>query len=312
LYSFQAVVTPSGNVSFELTAQKVHPMSKLLRAWELKGGVSAQVTAIEIERPDGLTQKMVVRRHGLADLERNPHIAEDEFRLLQLLQAAGLPVPAPYYVDLPGEIFATPCIIIEYIEGETEFAPSDLDTFLSQFAVNLVRIHSITTASMDLSFLPKQEELYANMFSERPTKMDESLDEGRIWDAVSVAWPLHGRNADVLLHGDYWPGNVLWRDGRLVGIIDWEDAELGDPLEDVANSRLEILWAFGVEAMHSFTEKYQSVAGIDFTDLPYWDLFVASWTAPRISEWAANDVSEKAMREKHKFFAMQAFEKLGL
>jgi aminoglycoside phosphotransferase (APT) family kinase protein len=35
-----------------------------------------------------------------------------------------------------------------------------------------------------------------------------------------------------LLHGDYWPDNTLWRDGRLVCVIDWEDAALGDPLAD--------------------------------------------------------------------------------
>jgi aminoglycoside phosphotransferase (APT) family kinase protein len=40
----------------------------------------------------------------------------------------------------------------------------------------------------------------------------------------------------VLLHGDFWPGNALWRDGALVAILDWEDAAIGDPLADVANA----------------------------------------------------------------------------
>ncbi len=34
---------------------------------------------------------------------------------------------------------------------------------------------------------------------------------------------------------------MLWKDGQLVAVIDWEDAPLGDPLADVANSRLESL-----------------------------------------------------------------------
>ena len=33
---------------FEQVVQKFDPQSKLLRTWELKGGVSAQVTALEI------------------------------------------------------------------------------------------------------------------------------------------------------------------------------------------------------------------------------------------------------------------------
>jgi aminoglycoside phosphotransferase (APT) family kinase protein len=47
-----------------------------------------------------------------------------------------------------------------------------------------------------------------------------------------------------VLHGDYWPGNVLWRDGRLVGVIGWEEAAFGDPLADLAN-----ILATGVRVM---------------------------------------------------------------
>ncbi len=36
---------------FEQVVQKMDPQSKLLRTWELKGGVSAQVTALESEIP---------------------------------------------------------------------------------------------------------------------------------------------------------------------------------------------------------------------------------------------------------------------
>ena len=51
--------------------------------------------------------------------------------------------------------------------------------------------------------------------------------------------------------------------GRLVGVIDWEDAALGDPLADLANSRLEILWAFGDEAMERFTREYAVYAPLN-------------------------------------------------
>jgi aminoglycoside phosphotransferase (APT) family kinase protein len=61
----------------------------------------------------------------------------------------------------------------------------------------------------------------------------------------------------VLLHGDYWPGNVLWHDGKIVAVIDWEDARLGDPLIDLAMSRLDLVWICGIYAMHMFTEQYQ-------------------------------------------------------
>jgi aminoglycoside phosphotransferase (APT) family kinase protein len=299
---------PPDDTSFERLAQGIDPRSKLLRTWELEGGVSAQVTAIEIELPGGLTSKMVVRRYGDADLEHNPHVAADEYRLLQIVQSAGLAVPAPLYLDQEGGIFSRPCIVIEYVEGQSDFAPADLDNALLQTATYLSRVHAIGGSSFDLSFLPGQEEIYAAKFRARPARLDDSLDEGRIRNALEAVWPLPQQNEPVLLHGDFWPGNMLWRDGRLVAVIDWEDAQLGDPLADLANSRLEIMWAFGVEAMHSFTRYYRSLSNIDFTNLPYWDLCAALRPAFKIADWAGDTAVERSMRQAHRWFITQAFE----
>ncbi|HEU0001839.1 MAG TPA: phosphotransferase [Ktedonobacteraceae bacterium] len=294
---------------FDQVVQKIYPPSRLLRAWKLQGGVSAQVTALEIEQPGGQTKKMIVRQHGEVDLKHNPHIAADEFKLLQVLQSAGLAAPAPYYLDQSGEIFPTPYVVIEYIEGEPEFAPPHLADFIHQFAMYLSRIHQVDCARMDLSFLPQQAKICAAKLRERPATLDESLDERHIRDALEEVWPLSQQNTSVLLHGDFWPGNILWRNGQLVAVIDWEDAQVGDPLGDVANSRLELLWAFGIDAMHSFTRHYRSMTTIDFTNLPYWDLYAALRPASKIAEWGLDEATERTMRERHGWFTAQAFEK---
>src|SRR5690242_6554671 len=49
---------------FERIVQKIDPRHKLIRAWELKGGISARVTALEIEQFDGQRKKLIVRQHG--------------------------------------------------------------------------------------------------------------------------------------------------------------------------------------------------------------------------------------------------------
>jgi hypothetical protein len=72
------------------------------------------------------------------------------------------------------------------------------------------------------------------------------------------------------------------------------------------------LWAFGIDAMHSFTQHYQSMTSIDFTNLPVWDLFAALRPASKLNEWAADDIAEKRMRERHRLFITQAFEKLSV
>jgi aminoglycoside phosphotransferase (APT) family kinase protein len=297
---------------FEQVVQKIDPHSKLLRTWKLKGGVSAQMTALETLRPDGHTQKMIVRKPGERDLKHNPQIAADEFKLLQLVHSVGLAAPKPYYLDESGEIFSTPYLVMEYIQGKPEFAPADLPDLLLQLATHLVRIHQIDGSKVDLSFLPNLEQGYAERLRERPATVDESLDEGRIRDALEAVWPFLQRNPSVLLHGDFWPGNTLWRDGQLMAIIDWEDAKLGDPLADVANSRLEILWAFGADAMQRFTSQYQSMTTIDFTHLPSWDLCAALRPVAQLAQWGLDDTTERMMRERHRWFVTQALEKLSV
>jgi aminoglycoside phosphotransferase (APT) family kinase protein len=174
----------------------------------------------------------------------------------------------------------------------------------------LGKIHQIKGADTDLSFLPLQEKIVAEQLAKRPDNLDERLSEGPIRNTLEAVWPWPQSNGSVLLHGDFWPGNLLWKDGRLVAILDWEDAALGDPLADVANSRLEILWAYGRDAMERFTQQYQALAMIDFANLPYWDLYAALRPASKLSTWGLDDSTEKAMRKGHHLFVEQAFAKI--
>ncbi len=69
--------------------------------------------------PDGLSEKAVVRLHGEVDRAGNPDIAADEFRVLEIVQAAGIPVPAPLYLDTSCELFEIPYLVVAFVEGET-------------------------------------------------------------------------------------------------------------------------------------------------------------------------------------------------
>ena len=300
------------NQQFEQVAQKLIPQGRLIRTWKLPGGVSAQVTALEVERADGQTQKMLVRQYGAIDLKCKPYVAAHEFQLLQRLHSQKLLVPMPYYFDQSGEIFSTSYIVIEYIDGKPEFALAHVPGLIPQLAICLSRIHAVEASKMDISFLPRQEEICTRMLRERPLHVDESFREGVIRNVLETVWPFPQHNKSVLLHGDFWPGNILWRDGQLVAVIDWEDARQGDPLADLANSRLEILWASGSDAMQRFTQHYQAMTDIDFSNLPYWDLFAALRPIAKLAAWCLDEDIEETMRERHSWFVSQAFENLHI
>ena len=107
---------------FYIIARFVEPGAKLLRAWSLTGGVSAETTALEIATHGGGVRRMVVHRHEPAKLRKRPHLAREEFELLKALHSGGMPVPQPLHVDETGEILPTPYLVLAYVEA-AEFSP---------------------------------------------------------------------------------------------------------------------------------------------------------------------------------------------
>ncbi len=253
------------------------PHAQLLRAWPLQGGVSAQVIALEIAPPNEAPRKLVLRRHGSVDLQRNPTIARDEFRLLAALHRAGIVVPQPFLVDESGELLPTPFVLMAFVDGAPDFAPIDPNTYVAQLADQLLAIHVLDWRAAGLDFLPQQS---------RAT--------------------IPSRNPIALLHGDYWPGNVLWRAGRLVAVIDWEDAHLGDPLADLANAQLELMCALGPTAMHAFTARYRRHATLDDTHLRDWSRWVGERLLSKLPGWGLDAADEDRIRTRAEQFIAQA------
>ena len=294
-------------MNLEEIVQKLHPGGKLLRAWYPKGGVSAEITALEIELLDGGVRKYILRRHGEADLASNPDIAALEFRLLGFLQENGIPTPEPRLLDTSREILPTPYLVVDYIRGASEFAPMDLPGYLHQFASQLVKIHQLDLTRFDSSSLPRHTLRFYDSQELSDRTKTPKLELGKIQHTLTNAWPCMQVNSPVLLHGDYWPGNILWNDERLAAVIDWEDARLGDPLADLANSRLEILWAFGAETMDDFTDRYQAMMEIDYTHLPYLDLWAVLKPAVKLRSWGLSPGRKKEMLRALSWFAKQAY-----
>jgi len=296
------------NDRFHQLVTRIDPANRLLRAWPLTGGVSAQVTALEVERLNVETTRWVARMHGPRDLAGNPNIARDEFRLLQVVEKHGIAAPRPVYVDTSCDLFPSPVLVITFIEGEMvddAEQVEDVDSFVRQMADQLAAIHRVPD-SPEIAFLPGTHD----RLPPRPEVLDESLNEGRIRDALEAMGKPEPLNPPVLLHGDYWPGNVLWRDDTLAAVIDWEDAERGDPLSDLANARMEILFTFGPEAMQTFTDHYLAQTQIDIEHLPYWGLVAALHPCGRMAEWGLAPDDETRMRDRHGWFVNQAIARL--
>ena len=302
----------------ERLIRDIEPGGRLLRTWRLKGGSSAEMTPFEIALPNGRTTKLILRRPNAGSAEPNPRAAADEYGLLIFLRSAGLPVPVPRHLDQSAELFATPYLIIEYLEGEPDYAPTDMADAVRQLAACLAQIHRIDGNNPALVFVSEHVMDFTNNFRNTGEHADKSPNLDKILKTLESTWPPPRPNRPALLHGDFWPGNILWQGGRLAAVIDWEDAERGEPLADLAISRLDLQTIYGAESMEVFTRHYQSLTAIDFTDLPYWDLHAALRAGPGLSEWGdgwaelgRDDITEQTMRAAHQAFTDQAMEALS-
>jgi aminoglycoside phosphotransferase (APT) family kinase protein len=143
------------------------------------------------------------------------------------------------------------------------------------------------------------------------------MGETAIVEALRPLWP-PPTSRTALLHGDFWPGNVLWTGDRITGVIDWADAVVGDPLADVSTLRLDLRFDAGPTASAAFTSRYAALTGVDLGPLPVWDLCTALRPCGYVSLWAADllnlggGVTAASMRADHAAFTAEAFAALGL
>lgn len=292
--------------------RQLHPDGTLARSWPLEGGISAKMTAFEVATPDGATHRYVARTPGAWRSENDPDGVAREFRTLAAVSAAGLPVPRAIYLSprdpaQPAEQF----YVMSLIDGRPELNPSDVDNFLNQFATQLARIHAFDWRS-SLGDLRPQDDAC----NPPGATTNASLREAEIRAAIEEMPKPDANTPRVLRHGDFWPGNVLWKDGKLVAVVDWESACIGDALADLAICRLDIFFILGGAAMDAFTERYFTESKVDATDLTYWDLFASLRPIHRLPEWAAAypslgrpDVTLETMTRDHNRFVERALQR---
>jgi len=294
----------------------IDPGLRMVTSRPLAGGVSSEVTAVDAAFTDGRTERLVVRQYGSANLASDPHSAAHEHLLLTLLRSAGLPVPRPRYFGESGSILPVPCLVTDFVDGAIIAEPAKLTlplpAFAGQLAAALASLHSAGLTLTDAPHLTDIRDRATRKLGTRPACADAALGEAAVRAALAAIWPPPQLNRPVVVHGDYWPGNTLWRDGQLACILDWEDAAVGDPLADVGNCRMELCMAFGWPAAAEFTAAYRALLpGLDFGALPHWDLYAALRHAGRMAEWGLSEAQRSRLEAGHSAFSTAALAQLA-
>jgi len=225
----------------------------VISARALRGGMSSAVHLVTARRPDGRRTQAVLRRYVRPDPDE-PDPAAREARALRLAGAAAVPTPALLAVDPDGTQAGVPALLMSRLPGRVDWWPSDLDRWLERLAALLPRIHGTALPPGEAvpRFAPYRQENY------RPPGWARYP---RVWErAVEISRAPAPDLPAVLLHRDFHPGNVLWRYGRVSGVVDWLGACSGPAPADVAHCRINLL-TMGAEVVSRFTVRWEQMAG---------------------------------------------------
>ena len=211
-------------------------------------------------------------------------------------------VPRSYFAELDPAPFGRPAMIIERVLGCTEptslFKSADTaaeaESIARQLCEQLAALHTTDPRLLNADGLfndPKGVQIRADSWDHYIDSMIayfirhyEQID----FDVLPVFYDsyLHLRRHKPrplplsVVHGELNPSNLVFQDGQLLSIVDWENAHLGDPREDLGWFRFMEATS-GTSFFHSisypggFLGYYNHLTGYDITaeELNYFQIF---------------------------------------
>jgi aminoglycoside phosphotransferase (APT) family kinase protein len=182
-----------------------------------------------------------------ADAGQLETLVGPEFHTVRALWGSGVPVARALWVDESGSVLGNPFLVTERVTGTADMSllrrPVD-DRDARAVAVDLARVaaklHDVDWQALDVArhLTPGRVDDAAT------TQLDywEELFLRQRLEPLPVAVFAFGWLRDHLpptrrvsiVHGDLRFGNLLYEQGRITALLDWEMVHLGDPVEDLA------------------------------------------------------------------------------
>jgi aminoglycoside phosphotransferase (APT) family kinase protein len=228
-----------------------------------------------------------------------------QFRIMRALEGSGVPVPRARWLGDEGDVLGLPFFVMDRIDGQVpqevppyhtggfcfDATPERRATLWWSGIGQLARIHALDWQRLGLGFLgapgpgtdplDRQLDYYARYLDwARGDRPQPIL-------TAALAWLREHRYVPrrvTLCWGDSRLPNLIFRDDRVVGVLDWEMAFLGDPEADLG------WWLFmdwhhgegtGVGRLEGFPgpadtiRRYEALAGVPVEHARYNEVLAA-------------------------------------
>jgi len=253
----------------------------------LRGGQHADTWRVDTENP---ATSVVVRQFPVDD-----DAPLYEQRALRALDGLGGLAPVLLGGDLDGRWSPQPTSLVSWLDGLPDITPADPGGWARELGRGLAAVHGVPGER--LAELP-------SVFDGRGGS--QGLLAGPLAAEVRSRWQEVVASSEVLTHGDYWSGNVVWRNGELTGIVDWSSAARGPRGFDLGWCRLDLVLLFDERIADEFVAAYEAGSGQAVGETHLWDCWAAARSHEGVASWVPNylplgrpDLDEDELRRRH-------------
>ncbi len=209
--------------------------ARVLSIEPLDGGASNITCRVRL---DGAPAADIVlrmqRQRGIFE----PYDVVREGEVLRLLEASPVPVPRLLGSERSASPLGAPFIVMEWVDAP-HMGVAGPEADFSAFTSAVATIHRLDWAALGLGFLGVPASVAEGLRRELAAiglRMRRFTGEGdtllaRAAAVLNATVPGDGRLA--LCQGDINVFNYLFRERRVVAVVDWEQARISDPRSDV-------------------------------------------------------------------------------